>query len=111
MKEKLSTIPVPEMAGIDMAFGKVDHLPPMTEIPEEFKNFNRETKWNELVSRWFYSGLPKETEFIAKDGVDPKKALRAIGAILASWDPEHEHKMAGAAYLMSEWFKEVKVPK
>ena len=46
--------------------------------------------------------------FKAKDGVDNKKAMAAISAILRSFDPKHEHKEAGVAYLFSEWFEEVK---
>ena len=29
----------------------------------------------------------------------------AIAAILASFEPKHEHKEAGAAYLLSQWFE------
>jgi hypothetical protein len=103
--------PIPEITGADRVFGKVDHLPPYAEIPKEFKDWNDESKWNVIISRWFFQGLPKDTRFYPKPGVDPKAALAAIGAIMASFAPKHEHKVAGCAYLLSEWFDDVKVPK
>ena len=30
-------VPVPEVKAVDLAFGKIDHLPDMKKIPEEFK--------------------------------------------------------------------------
>jgi len=83
---------------------------PMAEIPAEFKNFNRPTKWNELQSTWFYSGLPKGTDFIAKEGIDGAVALRHLRTIQGSFEPKHEHKEACVAYLMSLWFDDVKIP-
>jgi len=35
---------------------------------------------------------------------DAKYATHAIGNILSSFDFNHEHKMAMAAYLTAEWF-------
>lgn len=41
-------------------------------------------------------------------GVDRYKALRHIHYILGSWEPKHEHKEAGAAFLFNEWFEDAK---
>lgn len=87
-----------------------DLLPPWKEIPDEFKNFNRPTPQGEIVSRWFFKGLPKGTQFIPVEGVDEKKALRHIQCCMGSWEPKHEHKVAGCAYLLSIWFSEIKIP-
>lgn len=46
--------------------------------------------------------------FKPKPGVDQDKAIKAIKALLASWEPRHEHQIAGVVYLFSEWFEEVK---
>ncbi|MGG6309839.1 hypothetical protein [Paenibacillus macerans] len=81
-------------------------LPKYEEIPEEFKDMNNRTKWNKFISQWFYSGV-ENLEIERKEGVDPQMALWHIGAILASREPKHEHKMAGCAYLASLWFEEV----
>lgn len=100
-----------EVRDVDLAFGgdiKV-LLPPYEEIPDEFKHGN--TEWNRVVAQWFFDGLSGDTEFYAKEGIDSKKALRHIGAILRSFQPKHEHKEAGCAYLLSLWFEKINVPK
>ena len=38
---------------------------------------------------------------------DTNKAIRHLKAILVSYDPKHEHKEAGVAFLLSEWFEDV----
>lgn len=44
----------------------------------------------------------------AKPGVDAHKALRAIKAVLGSYEPKHEHKEAACAFMLSEWFDKEK---
>ena len=61
-----------------------------------------------MVSRWFFSGLPKETRFVPKTGIDEAAAKAHLRAILASFEPKHEHKEAGCAYLLSKWFEDVR---
>lgn len=47
--------------------------------------------------------LPK-----TKDGIDPAKAKRHLMAVLGSFEPKHEHKEAGAGWLMSMWYESPK---
>lgn len=75
-------------------------LPPVEDIPKEFINGNR---WTELVNRHF-AGLPVTASLSCKDGVDYTAALRQVSACMASFEPKHEHKIAGVAYLMSLFF-------
>ena len=98
------------VTGLDCAFGgrMETLLPPYATIPDEYKRGH--TKWNKVVSRWFYSGLPKETRFVPKAGIDESAAKAHLRAILVSFEPKHEHKEAGAAYLLSKWFEDVEVP-
>lgn len=98
-------IPVPEIRDLDNAFGNIDHLPPYDKIPDIYKHGNNQ--WNDLVSKWFFIGLKQSDidSLVPKQGVDKRKALRVISAILKSWAPKHEHKEAGAAFLFSEWFE------
>lgn len=102
-------VEVPDLTKVEVILGSIKHLPPMKDIPEEFQKYHG-TKWNKIMSKWFYGGLPGDTEFIPKEGVDAKKAIAALGAILASFEPKHEHKEAGVAYLMSQWFEDIVVP-
>ena len=92
---------------VSMVFGQIDGLlPPMEDIPEEFKRY-RGSNWNKLVGEWFFAGIDSKV-FIAKDGINKQLALRHLGTCMSSWNPMHEHKVAGCAYLMSLWFEEVK---
>lgn len=82
-------------------------LPPMDVIPEEFHEWGN--PWVALMSEWFFKGLPKRPQF--KPGIDPEKAMRHLRTCLASWEPKHEHKEAGVAYLLSLWCVSPKIPK
>jgi hypothetical protein len=99
---------VPNMTALDIGFGNINHLPLMEEIPDKFKELN--TPQNRFIGNWFFLGMKLEemNKLIPKEGVDKKMAIQAIQAILRSWEPKHEHKEAGCAYLLSEWFEELK---
>jgi hypothetical protein len=90
----------------DLAFGGDMRilLPKYNDIPDEFKDHYN--KWAKIVSDWFFGGL-KNAKFTPKEGIDKSDALRHIKAIMTSWDPKHEHKEAGCAYLLSEFFEDV----
>lgn len=94
-------IPIPTVTDLDLAFGNIDHLP--KEVPEEF--YNGKTKWNDLFRKWFFSGIDINC-IKPKEGVDVLLAVRVLQAIMRSYAPPHEHKEAGVAYLMSEWFED-----
>jgi hypothetical protein len=99
-----------QVTNMDIAFGgsMSKLLPAWKDIPYEFKRGH--TKWNRIVSKWFFSGLPKETRFVPKDGIDTNAAKAHLRAILVSFEPKHEHKESSAAYLLSKWFEDVEVP-
>jgi hypothetical protein len=95
-------VKIPEISDLDVAFGTVKGLPDMKRIPAEFQRFGG-TKWNNLFSDWFFGGL-KSLRLAPNDGVDKSAALKHIRALMASFEPAHEHKEAGVAYLMSQYF-------
>jgi len=103
-----------EISGLDILFaadvvGKF--LPPWDEIPEEFRrNWHRSIGWPKVAETWFFSGLPEGTVFTPKDGIDESKALCQIAACLRSFEPSHEHKIAGVAWLMDLFFDGVEFP-
>lgn len=99
---------VQELSDVDLAFpARVEHLMPKYEdIPEEFKNWNNQSKFNKFFCDMFYRGV-NVTKLTPKEGVDPKKAWRHLRAIAGSFEPKHEHKEAAFAYLMSEWFEDI----
>jgi len=100
--------PIREVNSLDIAFGcnALKMMPALDKIPNEFKEFNQ-SKWNKLFNDWFFSGL-SSLEIIPKQGVDKKKALAHIKTIMGSFEPQHEHKEAAVAYLLSEWFEDAK---
>jgi hypothetical protein len=102
-------IAVPELDNITVALqtGADKVLPPMADIPEEFKTWHpADDRWLKFLETWFFSGI-KGLELTPKPGVDKAKALQAIGAAIGDFGPSQEHKMWGLAYLCSQWFEDV----
>lgn len=87
---------------VDVAFPAhaLEWMPTWEEIPEEFQK--ERSPWCEIASTWFFNGL--EGRLHAKANVDALVAGRHLQAILGSFAPGHEHKIAAAAYLLSLWF-------
>jgi hypothetical protein len=93
-----------EISGAEIAFGpsKIsDYLPAMAEIPKEFHRSSND--YVRIVSSIFFSG-GSVANWVAKPGIDKKVALNHFRAVLGSFAPKHEHKEAGCAYMLSEWF-------
>lgn len=101
---------IPEMTGADVAFGNTKHMPKMADIPEEFRK--ERSRYCDVAQIWFFKGAQstdkgiKAGSFIltAKPDVDAHKALAAVKAVLGSFEPPHEHKIAACGYMLSEWF-------
>ena len=95
-----------EVSDVDIAFGgrAMELLPLMDEIPDEFQKDSNQ--YNRFISKIFYNGS-KGLEVIPHPGIDTKMAFRHLAAILKSYEPKHEHKIAGCAYLSSLWFTEI----
>ena len=103
-----------EVSDLDIAFGAnaLDYMPPRQECEDALKALGkRGQEWRDFQREWFFHGLPGETEFEPKDGIDPKAAFRHLRVIQGSFAPKHEHKEAAVAYLASLWLKKVKIPK
>ena len=80
------------------------YLPKWDDIPEDFRK--RRDEFTSLASEWFFRGL-EDCQFA--DGIDRPSAVGHLQACLGSFEPKHEHKIAGVAYLMSLWgFKATK---
>jgi len=91
----LTFLPIPEVDDATMVFGlgeksyfKRNSLP---KVPD---------KYEDIVSSIFYSGgvLPE----LSKE-VDRTKTVRYLRALLCSFDPPHESKIATAAYALWVW--------
>jgi hypothetical protein len=95
-----------KVTDLDLAFGGVRFLPKWGDIPRQFKDDSGDARpWVALFRRIFYRGGEGIT-LTPKEGVDEKDALRKIMAVARSFEPKHEHKTAGCAYLFSQSFDE-----
>lgn len=92
---------IEKITNVEMAFGATALLPKMENIPDDFSEENKEDElYFKIVNALFYNtSLPQgNVEF--KEGFEPEKVICVIRAHLASWDPKHEHKTIGVAYML-----------
>ncbi len=83
------------------SFSAMTLMPLYKDIPDEFKNGrNIWVKWQQ---DWFFNGLKEMPT--PKEGIDVKVAMKHLNSIQRSFEPKHEHKEAGVAYLASLWFE------
>lgn len=94
-------LPVPKVNGVDLAFGNIGHMPKYHEVPDRFKRDSDPAV--SAINTWFYKGLDT-SKIKPREGVNQAEALQAIGAIMRTWEPKHEHKVAGCAMLLDQWF-------
>lgn len=97
-------IPVPPISGLDLAFGNINHLPKFDDLPEEFQR-ERSPFCKIAQTLFFKGGRLSDHGMRPKEGVNAGDATAAISAILVSFKPNHEHKIAGTGFLISEWFE------
>jgi hypothetical protein len=114
-----------EMSDVDLAFGAASRiesiLPPADKIPVGFLadtvmddkhnviDNDAERKWRDLFSGLFYGTIDAtKVAFIPREGIDPEMAWRHIRAIMGSFAPKHEYKIAAVAYLLSLWYEDAK---
>ena len=94
----LDTITEPEVM-----FGTVKLLPDYDLVPQAFKDGNVYTR---IVDCMFYGRPMPEAEVIFKPGFDDDESsaqmLRALRAHLCSFQPKHEHKIAGLGFLIAQ---------
>ncbi len=95
-------------SALDLAFPTSikGYIPEWGDIPQEFRAWPPRNKWGRLVSDWFYSGV-KLGKLTPKEGIDAQAAMRHVQYCMKSFEPKHEHKEAGCAYLLSLWFDDI----
>ena len=75
--------------------------PKREEIPKQF--FALQNPFYRFVSLWFFEGADVKS-FTAKSDISYNDATRHIKALLMDRSLEHNTKIAGAAWLASQWF-------
>lgn len=101
--ENITRITVPDLCRADVAFGNADHLPAKEIIPEAYWN-DRHPASHACQMLFFKGGKLSDYGYQPREGVNLGKATMAIGAILSSFAPKHEHKIAGCGFLLDQWF-------
>ena len=71
------------------------------DIPDEF--YKTGNPYVKCAQAWLSRGISR-FGLKAKPNVQKVHALRHMSVIMRSWEPKHEDKIAGVAYLMSQWF-------
>lgn len=94
---------VPNFSDVEVAFG----APRSAYLTKDQMGGDFYTGRNEFtrhVEGLFFKGgsvLPEGRRW--KDGVNPKKAGRAVAALLRSFEPKHEIKIGTVGYALSQW--------
>lgn len=94
-KDGLTFFPIPDVNDSNTAFGlgkdKYFDRRKRPYVPKKYEN---------MIHDLFFSGgtLP-----VFKSGVDRTQAARYLNAMLRSWAPAHESKVATAAYALWVW--------
>ena len=87
---------------VEIAFGTTKLLPPFDAVPDEFKRGNDYTK---LLDSLYAGQAVPDGEIVFREGFDdadaPALMHRVVMAHLRSFEPKHEHKIAGLGYLLS----------
>lgn len=92
-----------EVDPIALAFSaEVKHLMPPTSDLNAAKR-----EWEGIAESWFMVGLGDEVEFHSKDGIDAEHAANHCLAILRSFEPKHQEKIAAVAVLLEAWFDSI----
>ena len=88
--------------GIDAAFGAaLGDYPPMEALPEEYRRNN--AAGCKIASSLFFNGGSLDAHGRSiKSGVDRIQFLSALRALLSSFAPKHEHKIAACGALIDE---------
>lgn len=93
-----------EVSDLEVAFAAdVSHLMPAYA---EIKDWARTPEAQPFIAfqrTWFFQGLAGDTELHLKPDINYTKAIRHLRCIQGSFEPKHEHKEAGVAWLLHQW--------
>lgn len=93
----------PKVSDVDIAFGGCDHMPDVKTLPEDYRN-ERAHACTVAQDLFFKGGKMADYGYTCREGVDQNDAIRAIRAVLGSFQPKHEHKIAAVGWMIDQWF-------
>lgn len=95
---KISAEDVASVTDAELAFGTIRLLPKEEDIPKQFWDGNFYTK---LASAIFYNTELPSGRIVFNEGFNKDSIVKAVRAHLRSFEPHHEHKIAGVGYLIA----------
>lgn len=98
--------PVPDLEEVAAAFGDIKHLPRFDALDDEFR-WERAPECEIASLLFFRGGRFADHGLRVKPGLDSVKVHTAISAALRSFEPKHEHKIAGVGALIRDWFEPI----
>lgn len=105
MAYKLTLEALESITDAELAFGTVRLLPAWDDIPDDFKRGNDFTR---IASAIFFGSPMPQVSMVFKPGFDgqdvPATLNKCVRAHLKSFQPKHEHKIAGVGVLMAQTF-------
>lgn len=97
-----------EVDDVTIAFpAQIMHmLPPWALVDNDEVRYS---EWENFANHWFSLGIPADAQFWLKDGIDGEAMVRHVRAVQGSFQPKHQHKAGGLAFLFSHWFRGVRI--
>lgn len=104
----MTPFPVPEFTEIDAAFGagRSSYLTREQMGDDFYSDRNRYT--NAAQSLFFRGGRIADHGLRFKADIDAAKAMRALRALLCSFEPKHEIKIGTVGYALSQWCEDAR---
>ena len=92
---------------LEVAFSTTRLLPAWEDIPEDFKKLYKGNIYVELTDAIFCGGERPKGNVKFNEGFDETQEgfyslQRCVTAHMRSFEPKHEHKIAGIAYMISK---------
>lgn len=84
----------------EVVFGTTKLLPPLEVIPSEFHD--SANLYVQVVTAVFYGWPMPNSTMEFRQGFEQAMVVRTVRAHLASFEPQHQHKIAGVAFLLSQ---------
>lgn len=101
-KQSLPDFPLFDASGLEQAFGApISRYLPMTQVGGVSGQLRDQEK--AAQSMFFNGGNLATHGFRIRDGIDAAKAMGCLRALLCSFEPKHEQKMATAALAIHHW--------
>lgn len=84
---------------VEVAFGTMKLLPERSDIP----NYDHRDFYEQFVAAMFYGSPHPAGTLVMREGFEGRSAQmgKVVTAHLKSFEPEHERKMEGVAYMLS----------